>query len=149
MLRLIFVSGIIVVGVYFAFQAPFYALLFYLWNAYFRPDNWVWGDFIANLDLSFIIGTYLVIAVLLARVPLRFDGRMLLLVLFFVQSLISALCSQDLALSWGYWVEFSRILLITYLLVLLVDDLRKLRLTLLVIALSLGFEGREAGLGSG
>ena len=145
MLRLIFVSGIIVVGVYFAFQAPFYALLFYLWNAYFRPEAWVWGDIIANLDLSFIIGTYLVVAVLLARVPLRFDGRILLLVLFFVQSLISALCSQHLALSWGYWVEFSRIILITYLLVLLVDDLRKLRLTLLVIALSLGFEGAKQG----
>ena len=145
MLRLVLVSGIIVVGAYFAFQAPFYALLFYLWNAYFRPDKWVWGDLIAKLDLSFIIGTYLVVAAFLARVPLRFDGRILLLVLFSVQSIVSVLCSQYLALSWGYWVEFSRIFLITYLLVLLVDDLPKLRLTLLVIALSLGFEGAKQG----
>src|SRR5262245_11482169 len=135
----------VVVGAYLAFQGPFYALLFYLWNAYFRPDAWVWSGVIGNLHLSLVIGTYLVIAVLLTRVPLRFEGRMLLVVLFFVQSLISALCSQDLSVSWGYWLEFSRILLITYLLVLLIDDLAKLRLTLLVLALSLAFEGAKQG----
>ncbi len=145
MLRLVFLSGILVVGTYFAFQSPFYALLFYLWNAYFRPEAWVWNDVIKELNLSFAIGTYLVVAVVLGRVPLRFDGKILVLVIFFAQSLISALFSQHLALSWEYWVPFSRILLIIYLLVLLVDDLPKLRLTLLVVALSVAFEGAKQG----
>ena len=41
MLRLIFVTCIVMVGIFFAVQGAFYALLFYLWNAYFRPAEWV------------------------------------------------------------------------------------------------------------
>src|SRR5579871_590881 len=41
MLRLIFVFAIIAVGTVYLTQGPFYALLFYLWNAYFRPEYWV------------------------------------------------------------------------------------------------------------
>ena len=35
-------------------QSPFYALLFYLWNAYFRPEEWTYGALIYSLNLSFI-----------------------------------------------------------------------------------------------
>ena len=56
MLRLIFVSIIIVFGVGASLFSPFYALLFYLWNAYFRPDDWTYGGLIASLNLSFVIG---------------------------------------------------------------------------------------------
>ena len=40
MLRMIFVTLIIIAGTFFAIQSPFYGLLFYLWNAYFRPESW-------------------------------------------------------------------------------------------------------------
>jgi hypothetical protein len=60
MLRTVFVFIIISVGVFYAAQGPFYALLFYLWNAYFRPEQWVWGGTISSLNLSVTIGIYLV-----------------------------------------------------------------------------------------
>ena len=44
MLRMIFVISIILAGMPFAAQGAFYGLLFYLWNAYFRPENWVYDD---------------------------------------------------------------------------------------------------------
>jgi hypothetical protein len=52
MLRTIFVFIIITVGVFYAAQGPFYALLFYLWNSYFRPEQWVWGGAVSSLNLS-------------------------------------------------------------------------------------------------
>ncbi len=51
MLRLIFVIGIILVGVFYSrCRARSTALLFYLWNAYFRPDDWTYGAFIMSLQ---------------------------------------------------------------------------------------------------
>jgi hypothetical protein len=71
MLRTIFVFIIITVGVFYAAQGPFYALLFYLWNAYFRPEQWVWGSAVSSLNLSVTIGIYLVATALLSAGPLR------------------------------------------------------------------------------
>ena len=62
MLRNVFVFLLIAIGAIYAIQGPFYALLFYLWNAYFRPEYWVWDDFIGSLNLSLWIGIYLVAA---------------------------------------------------------------------------------------
>ncbi len=59
MLRLIFVFSIILIGIRFAFEGSFYVLLFYLWNAYFRPEYWVWDPIIWYLDLSLGIGIIL------------------------------------------------------------------------------------------
>ena len=42
MLRTIFVLGIAAIGFRYAMKSAFYSLLFYLWIAYFRPENWVW-----------------------------------------------------------------------------------------------------------
>ena len=51
MLRSIFIIAIILFGIVQSFRAPFYALLFYLWIAYFRPETWLWYDFFSTLDL--------------------------------------------------------------------------------------------------
>ena len=59
MLRTIFVIAIIIVGIAYAIQSPFYALLFYLWLAYFRPERWIWTDFLSQLNLSLIVGAML------------------------------------------------------------------------------------------
>jgi hypothetical protein len=41
-LRSIFVVAFSLVGVAYAFRAPVYGLMFYLWTACFRPEEWVW-----------------------------------------------------------------------------------------------------------
>ena len=61
MLRTLLVLIIIAIGIRFSFKQPFYALLFYLWNAYFRPEQWVWHSFVASLNLSFTVGSYLIV----------------------------------------------------------------------------------------
>ena len=48
----------ILIGAAYSAFGAFYALLFYLWNAYFRPEVWAWNSTIAALNLSFVIGTY-------------------------------------------------------------------------------------------
>ena len=66
MLRLTFVMILVVAGAYYALQSSFYALLFYIANAYFRPEDWVYGDFVRSLKLSLFIGVYVVCSALLS-----------------------------------------------------------------------------------
>src|SRR5262245_18671712 len=96
MLRLIFIGIIVVIGTYFAAQGPFYALLFYLWNAYFRPEEWAFwkGDLIRSLHLSLIIGAYLVVRTVASMPKLQINLRTGLILLFLAQAIIGTIWSE-------------------------------------------------------
>jgi probable O-glycosylation ligase (exosortase A-associated) len=140
MLRLTFVLVIIVFGTAASLFNSFYALLFYLWNAYFRPDDWTYGGFIASLNLSFVISGYVLVTTLASTPRMRVSSRVVLLALFFVDSLICTIYSEHPSWSWNSWINFSKVLVITYIIVLLTTERRRYRAVLTVIALSLGFE---------
>mgnify|MGYP001792003187 CR=1 FL=1 len=56
MLRNLLIAAIFLLGFVQSLRGPYYALLFYLWIAYFRPESWVWSDWVASLNLSFFVG---------------------------------------------------------------------------------------------
>jgi probable O-glycosylation ligase (exosortase A-associated) len=145
MLRLIFVFMIIALGSFASIFSPFYALLFYLWNAYFRPDDWTYGGLIASLNLSFLIGGYLVLATAFSRPRLRVGVRIGLLALFFADTLFSTIQSEHFAWSWAAWIEFSKVLTVSYVIILLTKDRTRFRYVLLIIAVALGFECAKQG----
>jgi probable O-glycosylation ligase (exosortase A-associated) len=150
MLRLILVLGMVVVGVAYAVRHPFYALLFYLWNAYFRPEYWVWDNsLISVLHISYVAAVLVVGSTLLRRdaVPqgVPFGSGFALVVVFTAQALLSTLASDYREYAWPYLIEFVKVVVIVGFIVALVDDLAKLRALLLVIAFSMGFEGAKQG----
>jgi putative inorganic carbon (hco3(-)) transporter len=146
MLRLIFVAIIILGGGISALRGPFYALLFYLWYAYFRPEQWVWqGDLIAQLNLSLIIGIVLVASSLTALSDLKWNRQMSLMLLFFGQSVVSLVISPFPDWSMNFWIEFVKVLTVALLITFLVTDRDRFRIVLLVIAYSLGFEAVKQG----
>jgi len=144
MLRTIFSLALIVFGIGHAIRGPFYALLFYLWIAYFRPDSFVWEGFIRHLPLSFWAGAWLLFTSVVTGKAFRIDLRLSLLVVFVLHALASSLASAE-PLAIVVWQDFLQSAIICYLLALLVDDVRKLRLVILVIVLSLGFEATKQG----
>jgi putative inorganic carbon (hco3(-)) transporter len=145
MLRTIFVFTMIAIGTFYAVQSSFYALLFYIWNAYFRPEDWVWIDFIRNLNLSFTIGCFVVISTLFSGRRFVLNGRVLLIFVFLIHAFFSTIFSEHFSYSWPYWLEFLKLSVISYLMIVLIDDFKKFRIVLFVIALSLGFEGVKQG----
>jgi probable O-glycosylation ligase (exosortase A-associated) len=145
MLRMIFVLIIIVVGSAFAAMGPFEGLLFYMWNAYFRPDYWTYGPFIMSLNLSLYIGIYVVIRTLMSGPDLRLGVGTLLIWLFFVQCCIGTLTSTNPTLSRSALDVFARVTIISYVIVLLVTDRKRFRLILVVMSLSLGFDLAKQG----
>lgn len=145
MLRMIFVIGIIIAGCFYASLGAFEGLLFYIWNAYFRPDYWTYGPFIMNLNLSLIIGAYVVLRTIFELPNVRISLGTLLIWLFFAQTIVSTLVSENLLLSRQAIDVFARVIIITYVIVLLVTDRRRFRLVLVVMSLSLGFEMAKQG----
>jgi putative inorganic carbon (HCO3(-)) transporter len=146
MLRSIFVAALVLFGARYALRNAFGALLLYLWVAYFRPEGWLWNaDWLNALNLSFVVGLYLVLRTPGSDAKFRFDLRRTLLFIFLAISLSSMLASDHLAYSWPYWVEFAKTIVITFLLVSLVRDESRFRTVVLVIALSLGFESAKEG----
>ena len=145
MLRMIFVIAIILAGIVLSVHSAFFGLLFYLWNAYFRPESWTYGYFIVSLRLSLLIGAYVVLRTLLSAPKPRLNWQSGLIWLFFFQAIVGCLTSEVPDRSWAYFDMFWRVLLISYLIVVLTDDRRKFRLVLLVIVLSLGFETTKQG----
>jgi probable O-glycosylation ligase (exosortase A-associated) len=144
-LRLAFVLAIIGTGLVSAALEPFYALVFYLWNAYFRPEQWVWNDIVAAMNLSLVIAAILLGKTLTSKERLRGNLRVVVLGVFFLQCLVSTLFAETPVWSQTYLIELSKTLMVSYLIVVLVTERARLRLALLVVALSLGLEGAKQG----
>jgi putative inorganic carbon (HCO3(-)) transporter len=145
MLRLALVLFLIGVGVYCSLQAPFYGLLFYMGNAYFRPEEWVWSGLIGSLHLSLIIGSYVVIVTLFSKHKLICNGQVCLIALFVLHSLLSTAMSDEAGYCWPYLLEFIKVAVITYLIIVLTTDIAKLRLVIMVMIMALGLEQAKQG----
>lgn len=146
MLRALFVVAIIGYGCAKSVKGPFYALLFYLWIAYFRPEYWLWSDFFSQLNLSFIVGIGVLVSFLLAPAErIRFGFGSLLVLLFLGQSFLSTSLSPYSAYAWPYFQDFLKSTVISLLIISLVNTEQRLRLALIVIVASAGFEGVKQG----
>jgi probable O-glycosylation ligase (exosortase A-associated) len=145
MLRTLVVLTLVAIGALYTLRGPFYALLFYIGNAYFRPEQWEWTEVIGSLNLSYVSSAWLLLLTLITRQRFILTSRTGLLLLFLLHTFISAVYSDYSASSWPFWIEFLKIITITYLIVVLTTDLKRFRLLLLVIILGLGLEQARQG----
>ena len=146
MLRTLFVLTLAAIGVTYAFQGPLFGLLFYLWVAYFRPEQWVWdGSVVSSLSLSYVAGLFTLVGAIFWRTRWRMNIRIALLGLFLLQTLLSTAFAIHSDYAWPYWFEFFKAIVISYFIVVLADDTDRFRLVMLVIALSLGAEAAKQG----
>jgi putative inorganic carbon (hco3(-)) transporter len=145
MLRSLLVFLLLCLGTYSLLNGPFYGLLFYMWNAYFRPEEWLWYDTLRQIPLSFIIASYVLLAFLVTRNRFILNKKIFLISLFYIHSLTSTLYSPYIEYSWPYLVEFFKLLVICYMMFVLIDEFQKFRLLLLIIVLSLGLEAAKQG----
>src|SRR5437016_2990427 len=116
MLRTIFVAVIAAYGVWWALRGTYGALMLYLWLAYFRPETWLWdAGWIQALNLSSLGGYYLLIRSVVDGTKFTIDLRGRLLFLYLLICLASSLTSTYSAVSWPFWVEFAKAIIVTYL----------------------------------
>src|SRR5512134_3507392 len=148
MLRTIFVSILMAIGLWYSLRGAFYVLLFYLWFAYFRPDDWIWSTWVRDINLSFIVGVYVVLATMFSKERFRFGIGQALMLAFLVQTAVSLLDSPANQLNvnlWLPWSDFARKVIVGFSIIVLVTTEKQLRLVLMVIAASVSFEGAKQG----
>jgi probable O-glycosylation ligase (exosortase A-associated) len=141
-LRTAFVLVILAIGAWYSLRGPFQILLFYLWVAYFRPDQWLWFNFTGGL--SSLIALVLVVATVGSGARPRIGGA-LLFVLLLAHSLFSTLVSPVESYALPFWIEFAKVIVICCLILALVTTEERLRWVFVIMALSLGFEGARQG----
>jgi probable O-glycosylation ligase (exosortase A-associated) len=145
MLRTLFIALALLVGWSYAFQSALYAACLYLWIAYFRPESWVWNPIFASLNLSYLAGVYLIIRTIVSGTKIRFTFRNSLLIVFLAHSLLSTAQGIDYGYSYPYLELFATTIVVSFLLTVVIQTPADLRLILIVIALSLGFEAAKQG----
>jgi len=145
MLRSLFVALIIVYGIFQSSRGPFYALMFYLWIAYFRPESWIYSDWFVQLNLSLIVAGIVLAGTITSGRRLRFGIGPALILTFFAHALLATLMSSAPDYAWPALENFSKSIVIGCLIITLVESELQLRVTLVVIAASLGFEAVKQG----
>jgi probable O-glycosylation ligase (exosortase A-associated) len=145
-MKVVFVYTLIAIGALNSLRGPFYALLFYIWIAYFRPD-WQIGytQLIWRLNLSFIVAMFMIGAIVITRQRLRFGIGPLLIGLFLADSYLTVLTSSNQLYSWVYWRLFAPAVVMSYVMTILVTTEQRLRLVFIALTLSLAFDAAKQG----
>lgn len=148
MLRSLLVLAILIPGLAAALTSRLAALLLYFWFALFRPQEWMWWD-ISALRPSLVLGLLLVVPSILTGVfPCLTHPISIGSVLFLLSGLLGQLNAPTPAVGW-YWLDYLvRLLVVCLTAITIVSDQRRFKLTIAVVASSLGFHAVKAGLAS-
>ena len=145
MLRTIAFIVAMLTGFGAALFSRYAALLFYLWFAIFRPQEWVWVD-IEQYRFSLLVGLLLIIpAVLTGVIPNVTHPLTLGMIAFLSTALVGTLNAVDPPTAWFHLELLARIVIVSLLLVTLVNTRERFVQTMAVIAGSLGLHASKFG----
>ena len=138
---------LVVATIPLALYSPFYGLLGFSWLAYMRPQDLAWG-LAASLPLSKYVALAL-FAGLLLRGKVNFIRRgavPLALLALWAWLLVSCLTATHRDVAFEKFQDITKVILIALMTTVLVTSRNRFRLSIAVIALSLGFLGLKFGL---
>ena len=128
---------------------PWIGMLMWAWLGYMNPHRLTW-HFSYTMPYAIMVAVATLVGLLFTkdRKPMPWVRETYLLSalwLLFTLSTVFALYPGD---AWKRWYFVSKILLFTYVPLLLLQDRKRLKWFLLVIALSIGFYGLKGGIWS-
>src|SRR5882672_3165765 len=144
MIRGILVRLIVLVAVPIAFLTPFNGILWYLWYSHGRPNDFIWPQYAFNsgalfLALATLAGYFLFE---IAYSPLRFRG-LIVVTMFWIWIGLATLVATDRGLALPKFLQYTNILIITYLVAAMANSEARVRSVLNVIAVAVGFLGSK------
>lgn len=145
-LRVIVTLLVTFAGIIGSISNAFYGLLGYIFWSYTRPELATWGTLPVR-NLSYFMGAVLVITTLIQKNRLFSDNRKnTLLILFWFLALVAVITSGPTELARWQFQFFTRVILITLIITLLVDDLKKYKYFLWAIAIFIGLVAAQSGI---
>ncbi|HEU4335446.1 MAG TPA: putative O-glycosylation ligase, exosortase A system-associated [Candidatus Eisenbacteria bacterium] len=148
LLRDLLVSLILIASLPVSFRRPWVGVLIYSWIGYMNPHKLTWG-FAYSIPWAFLamLATMGGMFFTRERKPLPVTRETVLLgllwLVFFFSTFTSAIYPEE---AWAQLEKVTKILFGTAITLLLMQDVKKLRLLVWLIALSIGFYGVKGGL---
>lgn len=131
----------------FILRRPWIGILVWSWLGYMNPHRLAWG-FSTTMQFALIVALTTFTAILISREKkqIPWTRETILLLLFTGWMFISTLMAAYPGLAWPLWDKVWRIILMTYVTMMLITDRDRLFWLVVVIALSLGFYGVKGGI---
>ena len=145
--RDIVVTAIIIGSLPACLARPWVGILMWSWIGYMNPHRLTWS-FAYFLPFAMMVALATLVGLLFTRErkPLPRTIEVYLLVALWVLFTISTVFATSPVEAWDQFDKVSKILLVTFVTMLLFQDAHKLKMLLYVIALSIGFYGFKGGI---
>ena len=126
---------------------PWIGILMWSWIGYMNPHRLTWS-FAYTLPFAMVVALATLIGLLFTRErkPLPRTSEVYLLVALWVFFLITTIFAFEPAAAWDQFDKVSKILLVSFVTMLLFQEAEKLKMLLYVIAISIGFYGMKGGI---
>lgn len=131
----------------FILWRPWIGVLVWAWLSYMNPHRMAWG-FSVTMPFAFIVAVTTFAAILISREKkeLPWTRETTLLLVFTIWMFFSTLFADYSWMAWPQWDKVWRIMLMTFVTMMLINERYRLHLLVVVIALSLTFYGVKGGL---
>lgn len=125
---------------------PYVGVLVWSWLGYMNPHKFAYG-FATQMPYAFIVAITTLIALLVSKEPKRipWTRETILLAVLIVWMFMTTVFSLYPWLAWEQWDKVWRVMLMTYVTMLLINNEHRIKVLVLVISLSLGFFGVKGG----
>lgn len=146
-MRSVIVSLIIFGAIPFAIARPFVGLCLYFWISYMNPHRLTYG-FSADFPFAFIVGAVTLVAWLASKEPKKLPVNFAvgLMICFTVWIALTTFFAVLPLLARVKWEQASKILLMTFLTIILVNSRARLKAAIWVIVASIGYFAVKGGL---
>jgi putative inorganic carbon (HCO3(-)) transporter len=128
---------------------PWIGMLMWAWLGYMNPHRLTW-NFSYDMPYAMMVAIATLVGLLFTkdRKPIPWVRETYLLSSLWLLFTLSTVFALYPSLAWTRWLFVAKILLFTYIPLLLFQDRKRLKWFLLVIALSIGFFGLKGGIWS-
>lgn len=130
----------------FILRRPWIGILMWSWLGYMNPHRLAWG-FSTSMPFALIVAlvTFAAIAISREKKEIIWTRETKLLLIFTAWMFITTLLSMYPGLAWPQWDKVWRIMLMTFVTMLVINERYRLHWLVVVIALSLTFYGVKGG----
>jgi probable O-glycosylation ligase (exosortase A-associated) len=146
-MRDLFVTFVVFATLPYIFKRPQIGILLWSWLAYMNPHKLSWG-FAHNFPFSLVTAVVILLALFFSREPKKIPWtiEVKILLVFIIWMFITTLNAQYPDLAWQQWDKVWKIQLMTFVMMIVMQDRWRVQAMIWVIALSLGFYGFKGGI---
>jgi probable O-glycosylation ligase (exosortase A-associated) len=131
----------------YCLSRPWVGVLVFSWISYMNPHRYAWG-FIRSFPVALFVALATLVGLMATRdkSSLPRDNALILVGLLWALFVFTTFFAINQSAAWSHLEQVSKIFLMIYVSVMLINDPTKLRYLLLVMAISLGLIGIKGGI---